>query len=356
MSWYEYPPYVPVAARRAKAQRAMQKLRKKGEKIQPIEIDGRAITHTFWGKAWCSHLEKFSDYANRLPRGRAYVRNGSVCHLEIKTGSVNAIVSGSELYHINITIAKLPDKKWRAIKRACSGKIGSLLELLQGRLASAVMAVVTDTENGLFPSVREIKLDCDCPDWAGLCKHLAAVLYGIGARLDEAPELLFLLRGADHSELIETGIDISLTDDRGKTGRHLDSKNLSEIFGIEMDETVAKGEHGQGSDGKDRRSRRKTIATAGKRTNQSPKKGGKVKIGNRGEKPCPNTGAAVAKLRKMFAMTESAFALLLGVTRQTIRNWEKRRGTLNLRQKNHETLKASAQLNKQQAWRKLGDL
>lgn len=356
MSWYEYPPYVPVAHRRAKAKRAVQKLRKKVEKIQPIEIDGRMIARTFWGKAWCGHLEKFSDYANRLPRGRAYVRNGSVCHLEIKTGLVNAIVSGSELYRINITIAKLPDKKWRTIKRACSGKIGSLLELLQGRLASGVMAVVTDTGNGLFPSVREIKLDCDCPDWAGLCKHLAAVLYGIGARLDEAPELLFLLRGVDHSELIETGIDVGLTHDRGKTGRRLASKDLSGIFGIEMDETVSKGEHARGSDGKARRSRRKAIATAGKGTNQSPKKRKKVKIAHRGEKPCPKTGEAVAKLRKKFAMTESAFALLLGVTRQTIRNWEKRPGTLNLRQQNHETLKASAQLNKQQAWRKFGDL
>lgn len=264
MNWYSYKPYVTVAARRAQAKKEMQKLRKKREKIQPIEINGRTIARTFWGKAWCDHLEKFSDYENRLPRGRTYVRNGSVCHLEIKTGAIKAIVSGSELYHIDIRIKKPPDKKWRAIKKQCSGKIGSLLELLQGKLSSAVMVIVTNTENGLFPSTKEIKLDCDCPDWAYLCKHLAAVLYGIGARLDEAPELLFLLRDLDHSELIETGIDMRFTQDRGKTRRRLASNDLSGIFGIEMDNPVTKNKTVQNSDGTGRRKHRTAATTAKK--------------------------------------------------------------------------------------------
>ncbi len=345
MSWYSYKPYVTVAARRAQAKKEMQKFRKKGEKIQPIEINGRIIARTFWGKAWCVHLEKFSDYANRLPRGRSYVRNGSVCHLEIKTGEIKAIVSGSELYHIDITIRKLPDKKWREIKKQCSGKIGSLLELLQGKLSSAVMAVVTNTENGLFPSTREIKLNCDCPDWADLCKHLAAVLYGIGARLDEAPELLFLLRGLDHSELIETGIDMRLTQGPGTTNRRLASNDLSSIFGIALDESVTKNRPIQNAEGKGTK----------KGIKKPSKKRRKIGVGKTGKKPWPKTGVAVAKLRRKFSMTEAEFASLLGVSRQTIRNWEKHTGTLKLRRENDGALKAAAQLSNEQAWRKLGE-
>jgi len=331
MSWYGYKPYVSVASRRAQAKQSMQQLKKKGEKIQPIEINGRTIAHTFWGKAWCNHLEKFSDYANRLPRGRTYVRNGSVCHLEIKQGTIKAIVSGSELYHINISIKKLPEKKWRAIKNHCAGKIGSVLELLQGKLSSAVMTVVTDTKNGLFPSTNEIQLDCDCPDWAALCKHLAAVLYGIGARLDEAPELLFLLRGLDHSELIETGIDMSLTQDTGTTRPRLDSHELSGIFGIEMD----------------------TPISSPQKIKIPQKKKSKAPISKTGKKSYPKTGTAVAKLRRKFAMTETEFASLLEVSRHTIRNWVKQPGTLTLRQQNTDALKAAAQSNKQQGWQNL---
>src|SRR5512139_1136584 len=98
--WYEWRPYVSVAERRRKAQRKIETMRKKGKAIEPVQIQGRTIAKTFWGKAWCDHLESFSDYANRLPRGRSYVRNGSVCHLDIQAGRIEAIVSGSELYHI----------------------------------------------------------------------------------------------------------------------------------------------------------------------------------------------------------------------------------------------------------------
>ncbi len=346
MSWYDYKPYVPVAERRAKAKKAMQKLQKKGEKIQPIEIKERIIARTFWGKAWCGHLEKFSDYENRLPRGRSYVRNGSVCHLEITTGTIQAIVSGSELYHISITIKKLPEKKWQAIKKQCSGKIGSLLELLQGKLSSAVMAVVTDTEHGLFPGAREIKLNCDCPDWADLCKHLAAVLYGIGTRLDESPDLLFLLRGLDHSELIETGIDLSLVEGSGKSRRRLASSDLSGIFGIALDEQATKDEP-------DRSLHRKAVTTGKKGMKNPAKKRDTFGIGKTGRKPYPKTGLAVAKLRRKFSMSESELASLLGLSRQTIRNWEKQTGRLNLRQQSDDALRAAAQLDKQQAWRKL---
>src|SRR3972149_5084651 len=199
MGWgWGWRPYVPVAQRRAQAAKAMDRLRRKGMDVQPVAIAGRTIAESFWGRAWCDHLEKFSDYANRLPRGRTYVRNGSVCHLDVREGKVQAKVSGSELYDVGITIRKLARAKWERLKKLCAGRVGSMVELLQGRLSGRVMEIVTARDDGLFPHPREIALDCSCPDWAGMCKHVAAALYGVGARLDEKPELLFRLRGVDH--------------------------------------------------------------------------------------------------------------------------------------------------------------
>jgi uncharacterized Zn finger protein len=239
MSWYGWRPYVPVAARRARAQKKMEKLRKKGLDIRPLEIEGRKIARTFWGKAWCDHLELFSDFRNRLPRGRSYVRNGSVCHLDIAKGEINAMVSGSRLYTVKVAVKTLPRKKWKDVKNRCSGQIGSLLELLQGRLSSNVMSIVTDRDNGLFPLPGEIRLACSCPDWAVLCKHVAAVLYGVGARLDAHPELLFLLRGVNHEELIgaEVGVAVAVDGARG-SGRRIGDDALADVFGIEMSEEV----------------------------------------------------------------------------------------------------------------------
>ena len=225
-----------VAERRYQALKEMDKLRKKGMDIQPIEIQGRRIAGTFWGKGWCGHIESFSDYANRLPRGRTYVRNGSVCHLDITRGKIEAIVSGSDLYNVTIEIEPLAAKKWRKVKRRCAGQIGTLLELLLGKLSDSVMEVVTDRTEGLFPLPKDISLDCDCPDWAVMCKHVAAVLYGVAARLDEKPELLFLLRGVDHEELIsaETGAVAGSVVRSGGTGRRIADGDISDVFGIEI--------------------------------------------------------------------------------------------------------------------------
>ncbi len=232
----DWKPYVPVAERRRRATKKMDALRKKGVEVQPVRIDGRKIATTFWGEAWCDHLESFSDYANRLPRGRSYVRNGSVCHLAIDKGEIEAKVSGSELYTVQIEIKTLPPKKWKEVKRRCTGQIGSLIELLQGNLSDQVMEVVTDRQTGLFPLPGEISLSCSCPDWASMCKHVAAVLYGVGSRLDHKPELLFKLRGVDHEELIAADAEaaVSAATVSGKSKR-LAAGDLSDVFGIELD-------------------------------------------------------------------------------------------------------------------------
>ena len=227
-----WAPYVPVAEQRARARREMAKLKKKGKHVQPIDIEGRTIARSFWGKGWCDHLESFADFANRLPRGRRYARNGSVCHLEIRPGHVEAIVSGSELYDVTIAITQLEAAVWKSIKAKCAGQIGSMLELLQGKLSREVMGVVTERDHGLFPKPREIALDCSCPDWATMCKHVAAALYGVGHRLDHQPDLLFVLREVDAAELIATEIALP---GREVTSDVLTDEALSDIFGIDLD-------------------------------------------------------------------------------------------------------------------------
>jgi uncharacterized Zn finger protein len=230
---YGYKPYVPVAQRRAQAAREMARRAKKGLKVEPVRIEGRSITSTFWGNAWCTNLESYSDFANRLPRGRTYVRNGSVVHLTIAEGRIKAVVSGSELYEVQIDIAALPKPAWQALKKQSAGQIGTLVELLQGKLSKAVMELVTDRDRGLFPKPREIKMRCSCPDYAGMCKHVAAVMYGVGNRLDSSPELLFVLRGVDHQELIEQAIPtapIKAT----STAPTIAADDLGAIFDIEI--------------------------------------------------------------------------------------------------------------------------
>lgn len=217
----------------ADAEKKKKALEKSGVTLSPVVLEGFAIATTAWGKAWCKNIESYQDYSNRLPRGRSYVRSGSIIDLQIERGEVRAQVMGSSLYTINVTVQPTVKKRWAELCAACSGKIGSLVELLQGRISDEVMAVMADPDSGLFPKPSEIKLKCSCPDIARLCKHLAAVLYGIGSRLDTMPELLFLLRGVDASDLITQAVEMPVA--VAESGVALEDDELADVFGIDFD-------------------------------------------------------------------------------------------------------------------------
>jgi uncharacterized Zn finger protein len=233
--YFDWKPYVPVAARRAKAERSAAKLLKKGQTLSPVTASRGAIAKSFWGKAWCANLERYSDYSNRLPRGRTYLRNGSVIDLKIAAGEVIAQVAGSSLYRITVKITAVADAHWQGIARDCARSIDTLVELLQGQLSTAVMERITRPGTGLFPSPKEIRFSCSCPDSAAMCKHVAATLYGIGARLDASPELLFLLRKVDASELIAKAGEGGAAPHRApSSARILDASKLTELFDIDV--------------------------------------------------------------------------------------------------------------------------
>jgi len=229
-------PHVSVTERKLQALRKIQQLMKKGHPVSPVRIEGRrAIATTFWGKAWCENLERYSDFANRLPRGRTYLRNGSVIDLQITSSEVNGLVSGSSIYDVAVKITPVSMVRWKSICKDCAGSIDSLVELLQGRLSQGVMERICRENTGLFPSPKEIQFSCSCPDWAYMCKHVAAVLYGIGARLDRQPELLFRLRQLDENELItHAGADLPLTKKAALPRNVLRNRNLSELFGLDL--------------------------------------------------------------------------------------------------------------------------
>jgi uncharacterized Zn finger protein len=266
--YYGWKPYVSVAQRQAKAKRAAKRLAEtRGRELKPIAIDGRKIAHTFWGKAWCDGLESHSDFANRLPRGRTYVRNGSVIDLDITRGRVEALVSGSEIYTVRVEISPLKAAHWSQLKRECSESIDSLLDLLAGKFSDGVMQRLTDPQRGLFPLPKEIKMSCSCPDSAVLCKHVAAVLYGVGARLDKEPQLLFLLRNVDHAELVSQAVsDGNLQSALNSSSEGLAGEDLGAMFGIELDSAG-----GDSAPAKGRR-RSASTGTAAKATKRPGKK------------------------------------------------------------------------------------
>ena len=237
MSHYDsgWPRYVPVAERRRNAEREMEKLRKKGHSIAPVKIEGRSIANTFWGKAWCDNLASYRDYETRLPRGRTYVRNGSVLDLQIAPQKVTAMVSGSSIYRVTVSIGAVPPTQWQTLCGECGDGIDSIVELLQGRLSKGVMERLCRQNNGLFPKPSDIRFSCDCPDHASMCKHVAAVLYGVGARLDQQPELLFRLRAVNEHDLVANiGTVLPLSKKNPAPGRILAAEDMSALFGLDI--------------------------------------------------------------------------------------------------------------------------
>ncbi len=227
MSYWDY---TPASERRAYARQKAAQLEQSGRKLEPVHIQGLKIARSFWGKAWCEHLESFSDLYNRLQRGRTYARNGSVLHLAVTPGQIEALVSGSSLYEVRIRIDDLAPELWQSIQQKCAGQIATMLELLQGKFSNQVMKVVTDRHTGLFPQPSQIHLKCNCPDGARMCKHIAAVLYGMGNRLDDQPELLFRLRGVDPAELFAAHLNLPQAAD----AEVLPDDQLADLFGIDL--------------------------------------------------------------------------------------------------------------------------
>jgi uncharacterized Zn finger protein len=268
--WDYYPPYVTVAEKKAKATKKLKQLKKKNPDIKPILLEGRTIARTWWGKSWNRNLEQYADYSNRIGRGRSYVRHGAVLDLQINSGKVESLVQGtrSKPYSVIIKIKAVNKNIWKHIKAACEGKLDSLQELLAGKFPKALGEIFTIQGKGLFPSPKEIEFSCSCPDWAYMCKHVAATLYAIGARLDEEPGLFFKLRKVKMKDLVTQAVEDKtrklLKKAKKKTARVIAESDLADVFGIDMEESVV-------SNKKKGKAAKKTSKTK-KQLSRAPKK------------------------------------------------------------------------------------
>lgn len=236
-----YPTYVPVAEREEKALKTVARLKKSRPDLAPVSLQTNSLARTWWAKAWNKNLESYADYAYRISRGRSYVRHRAVVHLGLKTGQVEALVQGSQRhpYEVRVDIKALPKDTWAALVDSCAGQIDSLAELIEGRFPKALSELFTAKGSGLFPTPQEIRMSCSCPDGAHMCKHVAAVMYGIGVRLDESPNLLFSLRGVEIEALISTAISEKserLLQKSGRRSARVLDDDVSTLFGIELED------------------------------------------------------------------------------------------------------------------------
>ena len=238
MSPFGYKNYVTQEELQYKAEKSLKKLKKKNPDIQPVIIEGREIAKTWWGKKWNENLESYADYSNRISRGKSYVKKNLVLDLTITKGTVIALVQGSRAapYEVIIKIDSLKEKNWEKVREECNNSIESMEELVEGKFPKELERLFTEKKFGLFPSPEEIHFGCSCPDWANMCKHVAAVLYAIGARLDHDPMLFFGLRDIDSKGLVkrsmETRLENMLKNAGKKSSREIGDEDVFDIFGV----------------------------------------------------------------------------------------------------------------------------
>ncbi len=243
--WEGYGPYISKAEKIKKAEKSREKLAKKGIIVEPVIVEGRTITRTWWGQSWVSNLERYADYSNRLPRGRSYLRNGSILDLKIAQNSISALVSGSRSspYKVDIKIEPLSHSLKNELMKMSRESLDSMQSLLAGEFPQELKEQFFKQGTGLFPSPKEITLNCSCPDWASMCKHVAAALYGTAVRLDEKPELFFTLRGIDINSFVASVAKEEsaklLKKASVQSGRVLSTDgsgdDIGELFGISFD-------------------------------------------------------------------------------------------------------------------------
>jgi len=233
-SQYEQPSAEQL---RKNAGNTVRKARAGGREFHPVHIMGRRIAQSWWGSAWCDNLERYADYENRLERGRRYLRTDTVLDLQIVKGKVTARVQGRKKtpYKVEIRISPVNEDRIQRIMEECGSRIDQLDRLLKGDFPQEMKDTFLG-EQGLFPGPKEISFSCSCPDWALMCKHVAAVLYGIAVRFDEDPLLFFVLRGIDVERFVqvtlENSVDSMLANADVRSDRIIESTGWEELFGV----------------------------------------------------------------------------------------------------------------------------
>ena len=239
--WSNIPSYnqPSVSELRRRAEVSVSSARRKGQIMEPAIPQTRSgpVCQSWWGQAWCQNLERYADYSTRLERGRRYIRSGTVLDLKIRKGRIEARVQGSRRapYKVEIRISPLSEEKCQMILEKCGRRIRTMEDLIYGRFPEELKELFTQ-EDGLFPRPTEISFMCSCPDWALMCKHVAAAMYGVGLRLDENPFYFFELRGVEVDRFIDVALDNKvermLDNASVMTSRIMETDDLMDLFGV----------------------------------------------------------------------------------------------------------------------------
>ncbi|MBO4336878.1 MAG: hypothetical protein J5842_02240 [Lachnospiraceae bacterium] len=222
-----------------KAMASVRRAGKKGKDYEPVICRNKrgALCNSWWGQAWCDNLERYADYASRLDRGRSYVRSGTIIDLKIDGGKVTAKVQGRRRtpYKVEVRVGRLSEENCQKIIDRCIRRIESLETLAKGEFPEELKELFTE-DGALFPTPKEISFSCSCPDWAMMCKHVAAVMYGIGLRFDENPFYFFKLRGIDPDRFIdvavENRVERMLANADVVSDRIIEDADFTELFGV----------------------------------------------------------------------------------------------------------------------------
>ncbi|MCH7411067.1 SNF2-related protein [Belliella sp. DSM 111904] len=150
---------------------------------------------TWWGQKWLQALNNI-DYSNRLPRGASYARKGAVKQINIKDNRIQAKVIGSRPspYKVDIILPPFFDPQLSDFIDSITEKPLIISKLLNRELDPELLDMAEKAGLKVFPEQwTDFKMQCNCPDWAVPCKHLASVIYKTSAEIDNNPFLVFEL-------------------------------------------------------------------------------------------------------------------------------------------------------------------
>lgn len=211
----------------AQARRELIELKSAGEEVRPVVGTTRKLAAHFWGSAWMKHLALCESGGWSLSAGRTLLRHGCVLDLQLEAGLIRARVMEERLHDVEIALDPLDGERLEELRTICSGKIDSLVPLLEGTLDDALLATLCNAETGLLPEPGAWHMSCTCPDWSEPCPHAAAAIYAAGILIDAEPSLLFRLRQVSPEDLLQSPAEKAAESD-------FDLEQLARTFRIEL--------------------------------------------------------------------------------------------------------------------------
>lgn len=167
---------------------------------------------TAWGQRFLQALEQGLE-PKRLARGRQYSASHRVPDWAWTGGHLrfSGKNRGTAYYGMNepirfeghIEISPLPGCLWQAVIPELGNQAGFIARLLLNEIPDSLESHLQARGHSLIPGRygEDLQATCSCPETESPCRHVAAVLVALAARIDQTPLLLFELRGLNRATL-----------------------------------------------------------------------------------------------------------------------------------------------------------